>query len=117
MRESRPIEGLKKDATPEKRAVVDCEPKKSDCHVPVTRAEEDEMIDELIQGGSLLGKAEQIIASRKCAFNKACRKFKKTAGKPSNWVSQSQKGKNNKRNQGSHVDPIDVDYANLNWNT
>jgi hypothetical protein len=98
--------------TPEKRGDTDSEPKKADYLVPETRAEEDQMIDKLIQGGSLLGEAEQIIASRKCAFNKACREFKKSAGKPSKWVSKSQKGKNKKKTPGSHVGQMDVDYAN-----
>ncbi len=86
--------------TPEKRGDTDGEPKKADYLVPETRAEEDQMIDKLIQGGSLLGEAEQIIASRKGAYNKACREFKKSVGKPSKWVSKS------------HVGQIDVDYAN-----
>jgi hypothetical protein len=98
-RDSRPKEGLNKIATPDKMIELDCEPKKSDYLVPVTRAEEDEMIDKLIHGGSLLGEAEQIIASRKLAFNKTCSKFKKAAGKPSKWVSKSKKGKNKKKNQ------------------
>jgi hypothetical protein len=112
IRVSRSMDGLNKIADPDKMSELDCGPKKSDYLVPVTRAEEDEMIDRLIHGGSLLGEAEQIIASRKLAFNKACREFKKAAGKPSKWVSKSQKGKNKKKNTGSHVDPTDINYEN-----
>ena len=89
-----------------------CEPRKSDFLVPETKAEEDSMIDKLIQAGSLLGEAEQIVASRKLAYNRACREFKKSAVKPSKWVAKSQKGKNRKSKQGSHVDPMDLDYEN-----
>ncbi len=55
------------------------EPKQVDFLVPGTKAEHEQMIDRLIQGGSLLGEAEQIIASRKTAFNKALKEFKKQA--------------------------------------
>ena len=53
------------------------EPKQVDFLVPRTKAEHEQMIDRLIQGGSLLGEAEQIIASRKTAFNKALKEYKK----------------------------------------
>ena len=88
------------------------EPKKSDFLVPETRAQHERMIDRLIKGGSLLGEAEQIIASRSLAFNKACREHKKLAGKPSKWVEKSQKGQNRKKNQSKRATGNGDDYAN-----
>ena len=88
------------------------EPKKSDFLVPETRAEHERMIDRLIKGGSLLGEAEQIIASRSIAFNKACREHKKMAGKPSKWIEKSQKVQNKKKNQSKCVTPMETEYVN-----
>ena len=88
------------------------EPKKADFLVPETRAEHESMVDRLIKGGSLLGEAEQIIALRSIAFNKACREQKKLAGKPSKWVEKSKKGQSNKKNQSKHVSSMEVENVN-----
>ena len=87
------------------------EPKKADFRVPETRAEHEKMIDSLIKGGTLLGEAEQIIASRITAFNKACREHKKMSGKPSKWIEKSQKGQNKKKNQSQRVIRMEEDHV------
>ena len=106
------VQCTSKDVSDINKEENNCEPKKSDFLVPETKAEEEIMIDKLIQAGSLLGEAEQIVASRKLAFNRACREFKKASVKPSKWVTKGQKGRNKKSKQGSHVDPMDVEYEN-----
>jgi hypothetical protein len=87
------------------------EPKKADFRVPETRAEHEKMIDSLIKGGTLLGEAEQIIASRITAFNKACREHKKMSGKPSKWIEKSQKGQNKRKNQSQCVIRMEEDHV------
>jgi hypothetical protein len=87
------------------------EPRQEEILVPVTRAEHDLMVDKLITGHSLLGEVEQIIASRKIAFNKAMKEFNKKSAKTS---KASQKGtKYQRRMQGfsKHVESMSDDYV------
>ena len=58
-----------------------CEPSPADFLVPSTPEEHTSMVDKLILGGSLRNEAEQTIASRKTAFNKALKIYKKNAPK------------------------------------
>ena len=52
-------------------------PTPADFRVPVNMIEHNLIIDRLVSGGSLQAEAEQTIAGRKTAFNKALREFKK----------------------------------------
>jgi hypothetical protein len=88
------------------------EPRLEEFLVPVTRAEHDLVVDKLITGGSLLGEAEQIIASRKIAFNKAMKEYNKKSAKTS---KASRKGtKYHRRTQGfsKRVKSMSDDYVN-----
>ena len=88
------------------------EPRREDFLVPLSRAEHDLMVDRLITGGSLLGEAEQIIASRKIAFNKAMKEYNKKTAKT---AKASQKGtKYQRRSQGysKRVESMSDDYVN-----
>ena len=52
-------------------------PTQAEFRVPTNKIEHKLMVQRLVNGGSLLAEAEQTIAARKAAFNKALRKFKK----------------------------------------
>jgi hypothetical protein len=56
-------------------------PNKADFLVPSNAEEHKAMSSRLIKAGTLPAEAEQIIAMRKSAYNKACREFKKSSNK------------------------------------
>jgi hypothetical protein len=56
-------------------------PNKADFLVPSNAEEHKAMSSRLIKAGTLPAEAEQIIAMRKSAYNKACREFKKSSYK------------------------------------
>jgi hypothetical protein len=51
----------------------------------MTKDEHNEMTDRLIEAGTCLAEAEQIIISRKNAFSKACRYLKMLTNLEPNW--------------------------------
>ena len=53
-------------------------PEEKDFNLPASKGELKTMVDKLIKAGSSQSEAEQIIANRKTAFNKASREFKKS---------------------------------------
>jgi hypothetical protein len=57
------------------------EPNPKDFLIPSTPEEHKSIVDRLILGGSLRSEAEQTIANRKAAFNKAVRIYKKNLPK------------------------------------
>jgi hypothetical protein len=57
------------------------EPKRSDFQIPEDESEHELFIERLMTVGSTRLEAEQIITSRKTAFNKATRKFKRLSVK------------------------------------
>ena len=60
-------------------------PTEQDFKVPRNETEHNEMVTRLTDGGSTPTEAEQIIAARKSAFNKASKQFKKNMVKPTKW--------------------------------
>ncbi len=52
-------------------------PKKEDFNVPNNRAEHELFISRLVHSGLTVAEAGQVLTSRKAAYNKACREFKK----------------------------------------
>ncbi len=53
--------------------------------VPQDELEHSVMLERLVQGGLSTQEAELTIAARKTAYNKACREYKKDAGKTNKW--------------------------------
>ena len=52
-------------------------PEEKDFNLPMSKDELNSMVNKLVKAGSTQSEAEQIIANRKTAFNKATREFKK----------------------------------------
>ena len=67
-------------------------PSKEAFKVPLDDLDHISMVKRLVLGGLSSHEAEQTISSRKTAFNKACRDYKKESGKIGKW----QKKKNEK---------------------
>jgi hypothetical protein len=67
-------------------------PSREEFKVPLDELDHISMVERLVLGGLSSQEAEQTISSRKTAFNKACREFKKESGKVNRW----QKKKNEK---------------------
>jgi hypothetical protein len=63
------------------------------------------MVERLVAGGSSVAEAELIISSRKSAFNKANREYKRGPGKQ---MKQSQK---KETRQSKHVEKDHDDYG------
>ena len=55
-------------------------PTQAELRVPQNQIEHNQIIARLVEGGSIPSKAELVIASRKTAFNKALREFKRDQG-------------------------------------
>ena len=53
-------------------------PEEKDFNLPASAGELKLMVDKLVKAGSSQSEAEQIIANRKTAFNKASREFKRS---------------------------------------
>ena len=77
-------------------------PVPGDFLVPTNLIEHNLIVARLISGGSLPAEAEQTIASRKAAFNKALREYKKENPNQNNNRASKQ-GKQSKTNQGQNV--------------
>jgi hypothetical protein len=60
-------------------------PSKEAFNLPLDELDHISMVKKLVQGGLSSHEAEQTISSRKTAFNKACRDFKKESGKVCKW--------------------------------
>ena len=90
------------------------EPKREDFLVPQSKAEHDKIVDRLITGGSTLGEAEQIIAARKTAFNKALKEFKKgyQDSKPTTIGKRGPKALKSNTNTSRRVNSTSDEYAN-----
>ena len=78
-------------------------PVPGDFLVPSNLVEHNLIIARLVSGGSLPAEAEQTIASRKTAFNKALREFKKDNPMLQNNNRTSKQSKQSKINQIPHV--------------
>ena len=52
-------------------------PTKKDYMIPLSKTEHEEVVRKLVLGGSSVSEAELVIATRKTAFNKANKEFKK----------------------------------------
>ena len=90
------------------------EPKREDFLVPQSKAEHDKIVDRLITGGSTLSEAEQIIAARKTAFNKALKEFKKgyQDSKPTTTGKRGPKALKSNTNTSRRVNSTSDEYAN-----
>jgi hypothetical protein len=78
-----PTESIQSSSTNQYR------PEEKDFNLPASKDEIKSMVDKPIGAGSTQSEAEQIIANRKTAFNKASRDFKKR--QPVKLAKQSQK--------------------------
>ena len=76
------------------------EPKKEDFLVPSNAEQHRSIVERLVKAGTLQAEAEQIIAVRKTAYNKACREHKKLIGKT---ASANEHGKAQKKSPGSQI--------------
>ena len=77
----------------------------------MNKFEHDTIVDKLIAGGSLLGEAEQIIAARKTAYNKAMKEFKRLNPKSTPGAKRGQKGGKLTPTQSKRNNASDTDYA------
>ena len=73
----------KSDPTIPSQSSDNTEPTKRDFLIPLTSEEHKETIDKMILGGSLRNEAENIIAGRVAAYNKALKQYKKDKTKNS----------------------------------
>ena len=80
-------------------------PKREDFLIPANETEYNQMVERLVAGGSSVVEAELIISSRKSAFNKANREYKRGPGKQ---TKQSQK---KETRQSKHVEKDHDDYG------
>ena len=68
--------------------------------VPIDPQEHKAMIDRLVAAGTMINEAEQIISTRKTAFNKACREYKKLqTGKQTKGIQRKQSRGSKQANQ------------------
>jgi methionine synthase I (cobalamin-dependent) len=80
-----PISGVQKTSA----VLASMGPTKKDFQIPMNKTEHDEVVRKLVLGGSSIAEAKQVITSRKTAFNRANREFKKKSQSISNTCKRT----------------------------